>query len=146
MTTKQFEKTREKKQESFLKLYLKLWQAQAAAGPEAGANSDAAALAMLFNMLTKKDPSLELKRGLASQMDAVEALMGGVEAGEGTVIVGERNRVALGVMDKQIAAGKKKIAIFYGAAHLPDMEKRLNERGFKRTKEDWLRAWWMPYE
>ena len=146
MTTKQFEKTREKKQESFLKLYLKLWQAQASASAETSANADAAALAMLFNMLTKKDPSLELKRGLASQMDAVEGLMGGVEAGEGTVIVGERNRVAFGVMDKQIAAGKKKIAIFYGAAHLPDMEQRLLKRGFKRTKEDWLRAWWMPYE
>ncbi|MBL9129616.1 MAG: hypothetical protein JNG86_00345 [Verrucomicrobiaceae bacterium] len=145
MSWKQFEKTREKKQESFLKLYLKLWQAQTAAGQDS-AQSDAAALAMLFNMLTKKDTSMELKRGLASQMDAVEALMGGVEAGEGTVIVGERNRVAFEVLDKQIAAGKKNLAIFYGAAHLPDMEKRLYARGFKRVKEEWLRAWWMPYE
>lgn len=145
MSWKQFEKTREKKQESFLKLYLKLWQAQTAAGQDS-AQSDAAALATLFNMLTKKDTSMELKRGLASQMDAVEGLMGGVEEGEGTVIVGERNRVALEVMDKQIAAGKKRIAIFYGAAHLPDMEKRLYQRGFKRGKTEWLRAWWMPYQ
>lgn len=146
MSWEQFEKTREKKQESFLKLYLKLWQAQSAAGADASANADAAALAMLFNMMTKKDVSMELKRGLASQMDAVEALMGGVEAGEGTVIVGERNRVAFEVLDKQIAAGKKNLAIFYGAAHLPDMEKRLLERGFKRVNEEWLRAWWMPYQ
>ena len=61
-------------------------------------------------------------------------------------IVGERNRVAFEVLDKQLAAGKKKLAIFYGAAHLPDMEQRLIKRGFKRTSTKWLKAWWMPYE
>ena len=72
---------------------------------------------------------LELKRGMASQFDEVEKLMSGVEEGEGTVIVGERNRVAFEVLDKQLAAGKKHLAIFYGAAHLTDMEQRLLKRG-----------------
>lgn len=147
MTSTQFHDTREKKQESFLKLYLKLWQAQqAAAGDDAEADSEAAALATSFRILMSKDGSLELKRGMASQFDEVEKLMSGVEEGEGTVIVGERNRVAFEVLDKQLAAGKKRLAIFYGAAHLTDMEQRLLKRGFKRTTTEWLKAWWMPYE
>ena len=147
MTSSQFHDTREKKQESFLKLYLKLWQAQqAAAGDDAEADSEAAALATSFRILMSKDGSLELKRGMASQFDEVEKLMSGVEEGEGTVIVGERNRVAFEVLDKQLVAGKKKLAIFYGAAHLPDMEQRLIKRGFKRASTEWLKAWWMPYE
>jgi len=148
MTSSQFHDTREKKQESFLKLYLKLWQAQqaAAAKEDVENDSDAAALATLFRIMMSKNGSLELKRSMASQFDQVEKLMSGVEEGEGTVILGERNRVAFEVLDKQLAAGKKKLAIFYGAAHLPDMEQRLLKRGFKRTTIEWLKAWWMPYE
>jgi hypothetical protein len=44
-------------------------------------------------------------------------------------------------MQKQIAAGKKRIAIFYGAAHFPDMEQRLLKQGWKLQKTDWLKAW-----
>ena len=147
MTSSQFHDTREKKQESFLKLYLKLWQAQqAAAGDDAEADSEAAALATLFRILMSKDGSLELKRGMASQFDEVEKLMSGVEEGEGTVIVGERNRVAFEVLDKQLAAGKKRLEIFYGAAHLTAIEQRLLNRGFKRTSNAGLKACWRPYE
>lgn len=148
MSSLQFQRTREKKQESFLKLYLKLWQAQqaAAAKQEEENDSEAAALAILIRVMMSKNGPLELKRGMASQFDEMETLMSGVEEGEGTVIVGERNRVAFEVLDRQLAAGKKHLAIFYGAAHLPDMEQRLLKRGFKRTATEWLRAWWMPYE
>ena len=31
--------------------------------------------------------------------------------------------------------------IFYGAAHLPDMEHRLEQRGYQRTGERWVTAW-----
>jgi len=74
----------------------------------------------------------------------VEDIMTGIETGGGTVLVGERNRVALEVMTKQIAAGKKRLAIFYGAAHLADMEERLLQQGFKRVKVEWLKAWDLP--
>jgi hypothetical protein len=41
-----------------------------------------------------------------------------------------------------LAAGKKKIAIFYGAAHMPDFDKRLKEDfGMKRTTSEWINAW-----
>lgn len=144
MNTRQFARTQETKQESFLTLYFKAMQAQKAASAKNGVNADAAGLVKLFKILTMKDGSLELKRMLASEFDSVEDIMAGVESGDGTVLIGERNRVALEVMAKQLAAGKKRLAIFYGAAHLADMEERLLKQGFKRTQVEWLKAWDLP--
>lgn len=146
MSMSQFTKTQDKKQESFLSLYLKAVQAQKEANAKRGVNPDAAGMVMLLKILTMKDSSLELKRMIAREFDSVEDVMAGVESGDGTVLVGERNRVALEVLDKQIAAGKTNLAIFYGAAHLADMEERLLKKGFKRTKAEWLKAWDLPHE
>lgn len=144
MNMSQFTKTQDKKQESFLTLYLKAMQAQQAANAESGVSSDAAGMVMILKILASKDSSTELKRMIAREFDSVEDLMAGIESGDGTVLVGERNKVALQVMDQQLAAGKKNLAIFYGAAHLGDMEERLLKKGFKRVKVEWLKAWDMP--
>lgn len=145
MDMSQFTQTQTQKQESFLTLYLKAAQAQKEVNEKRGVNSDAAGMVMLLKILTMKDSSTELKRMIAQEFDSVEDIMAGIETGDGTVLVGERNKVALQVMEKEIAAGKKRIAIFYGAAHLGDMEERLLKKGFKRTKVDWLKAWDLPH-
>lgn len=144
MDTAQFTDTQDEKQESFLSLYFKAAMAQKEVNAEKGVDSDAAGMVMLLKLLTAKDSSTGLKRMLAEQFETVGDIMAGVEASNGTVIVGERNRVALEVMDKEIAAGEKKLAIFYGAAHLGDMENRLKARGYKRVKTEWLTAWNLP--
>ena len=145
MDMSQFTQTQTEKQESFLSLYLKAAQAQKEVNEKRGVNSDAAGMVMLLKILTMKDSSTELKRMIAQEFDSVEDIMAGMETGDGTVLVGERNKVALQVMDKEIATGKKRIAIFYGAAHLGDMEERLLKKGFKRTKVEWLKAWDLPH-
>lgn len=146
MGTEQFSESQAGKNESFLTLYLKAALAQKEAGAKTGVNSDAAGLVMLLKLLTAKDTSTGLKRMIAQQFDTVEDIMAGVESGQGTALVGERNRVALEVLDKQMAAGKKKLAVFYGAAHLGDMEQRLLKKGFKRTNVEWITAWDLPHE
>lgn len=146
MNMTQFTKTQEVKKESFLTLYLRAAQAQKSANDKKGVDSDAAGLVMLLKLLTSKDSSTGLKRMIAEQFDSVEDIMAGVESGGGTVLVGERNRVALEVMDQQITAGKKRLAIFYGAAHLADMEERLMKKGFKPVKTEWLKAWTLPHD
>ena len=145
MDMSQFTQTQTQKQESFLSLYLKAAQAQQDANEKRGTNSDAAGMVMLLKILTMKDSSTELKRMIAQEFDSVEDIMAGMETGGGTVLVGERNKVALKVMDQEIAAGKKRLAIFYGAAHLGDMEERLLKAGFKRTGVEWLKAWDLPH-
>lgn len=60
------------------------------------------------------------------------------------VIIGDRNQVALKELEEQIAKGSKKIAIFYGAGHMPDLEWHLMERfGMEEAGSEWLTAWTM---
>jgi hypothetical protein len=64
-------------------------------------------------------------------------------AGE-SVIITDRNQRCVDVVQKELAAGHKHLGVFYGAAHFPDLEKRLLELGFKRTNQEWLTAWDIP--
>ncbi len=82
-----------------------------------------------------------IKIAMARMLGNVETIGEEVGFGAGSVIVGERNRVALEVFDREVKAGRKKLGIFYGAAHFTDMEKRLEQRGYHRTAERWLTAW-----
>jgi hypothetical protein len=68
-------------------------------------------------------------------------MVAGLEGPNGSVLVTERNKAAIKVLKQQIAAGKKNMAIFYGAAHMKDMEKRLEDLGFKRQKVEYRVAW-----
>lgn len=138
LSTEGFFDKQEEKKESFLSLWMKAALAQAANSDSSNANSD---MKLIMTLLMSKDSATDLKRLVGSEFDRVENIMAGVEAGDGTAIIGERNKHALEVMQKQIAAGKKKLAIFYGAAHFPDMEQRLFKMGFKLQKTEWLKAW-----
>lgn len=92
----------------------------------------------LIKALVKRDKNLlklQLVHTLGAGDDQIAAL-----AGE-NVIVTDRNQKCLAVLDEQIAAGKKKLGIFYGAAHFPDMEKRLLEDGWVKAGEEWMTAW-----
>lgn len=61
-----------------------------------------------------------------------------------SVIIGDRNVKCLQVLDEQIKGGKKKLGIFYGAAHFPDMEKRMLKDGYRKVSHRWLTAWDVP--
>ena len=64
------------------------------------------------------DRPRRLKIVLAKQLSEMESLMVSFGGEDGSVIITDRNKKALEVLKKQIAAGKKKIGIFYGAGHL----------------------------
>jgi hypothetical protein len=55
--------------------------------------------------------------------------------------VTERNKAALRALARTMARGKKNLAIFYGAAHMPDMSQRLEAMGFTPVRTDWRMAW-----
>ena len=86
--------------------------------------------------------SVGLKRELAKQFEDIDNAVGMFNGPDGSTILTERNKVALEVLKKQLEAGKKKIAIFYGAAHLPDMAQRLEkEFHLERREVEWVTAW-----
>ena len=87
-----------------------------------------------------------MKRLIAKNMSELEATVNALEAGDGTVIITERNKVALKVLRKTLEDDdKKRIAIFYGAGHMPDMEERMIKQfGMRRAGTLWLAAWRLP--
>lgn len=85
---------------------------------------------------------LKMKQVLAAQFAQTGSLDQALGGPLNQLLVVDRNAAALNVLQKQIAAGKKRIGIFYGAAHLPDLEKHLIEDfGLARGSQQWLTAW-----
>lgn len=83
-----------------------------------------------------------LKRVLAEQFEDLDSMTAALEGPEGSTLLSERNKVALAELSRQIAAGKRRIAIFYGCAHLPDMQRRLvADFALKASGQKWLSAW-----
>jgi hypothetical protein len=96
----------------------------------------------LLFALFDKNRALALKRVVAEQFEDVDGGMAVLEGPKGSTLIGERNKRALEVLSKQLAKGKKKIAIFYGGGHMTDMEKHLRaEFSMKPEKTEWVRAW-----
>lgn len=61
---------------------------------------------------------------------------------EKSVIIGERNKVAIRELQGAMHDGCKKIAILYGAGHMPDLDRRLkNDFGLVPKKISWRTAW-----
>lgn len=109
--------------------------AQQATGKQ---SNDMEMLAALFS----KNRAQKMRLAMAAQFEDLDAQTMIFDGPNGSTILTERNRKAFEVLAQQLEAGKKKIGIFYGAAHLPDMQKRLAEDfGMKRVELSWLPAW-----
>lgn len=96
---------------------------------------------MLAAMLTKD--TMRMRRVIAEQFDRMEGQMAGFADKNGkSTILTERNRKAFEVLRSELEAGKKKLGIFYGAAHLKDMHERLiRDFDAKLIETQWLDAW-----
>lgn len=137
MSPDEFSQAMDQRGESFMQMFLRLMGQGMAQSASGGAN-DAAILMALFS----KDRATQLKVAMAQQFENLDGQLAVLDGPGGSAILTERNRKCFAVLDKQLKAGKKSIAIFYGAAHLPDMQRRLEaDYGLKRTTEQWLPAW-----
>lgn len=99
----------------------------------------------LFDLLAamrSPDSARQYKLLFARQMQDIEAQLEGIEGKDGSVIIAERNKGALRVLEREIAEGKRNIGVFYGAGHMRGIEDALlSEMGFKRTGVEWRVAW-----
>ena len=60
----------------------------------------------------------------------------------GSAIIEGRNQRAYDVLLQRLEEGDRRLGIFYGAAHMPDLEKRLIEGlGMQRKSITWVDAW-----
>jgi len=138
MTPKEMSDSMTKNDESVAKMFFKAIGSSMAMQGSANGMSDIALMKALISGNKK-----ELRRVMASQMSNMDQAMVMFDGKDGSTIVKHRNSKCFKVLDREIEAGKKKLAIFYGAAHLPDMEERLLGDKYKMTagEQKWLTAW-----
>ena len=137
----QFMESMAAKDEGFVEMYFKLLGASMAQQSQAaatGSNTDVDIMAAMF----ATDRARQLKIALAKQIEGMEALMMGFSGPEGSTLITERNKRALEVLRERLDAGDQKLAIFYGAGHLAEMDDQL-EADFDMlpVSIEWLEAW-----
>lgn len=141
MSPDDFSKSMADRGESFLGMMFKMMgqgMAQQSRLQAKGKSSEMDLFAALFD----KNRAIALKRVMAEQFENLEDTMGAFNGKDGSTIITERNKVALKKLAEQLQAGKKHIAIFYGAGHMPHMEERLiADFSLARKSERWLTAW-----
>ena len=93
-------------------------------------------------LLGQLDNPRKLKLLMAQQFEDLSDPSRGLPQTLTTILVNDRNEAALKVLQKELAKGKKKLGIFFGAAHMPDFDKRLRQDfGLNPVSHKWVRAW-----
>lgn len=141
MSPDEFLQSMKDRNESFLQMYFRLLGQAMAHQSEIQAKGESVDFELLSALFAKDRPR-RLKIALAKQLSEMESLMVSFGGEQGSVIITERNKKALGVLKKQLADGRKRLGIFYGAGHLNDMDERLRKDfNLQPAAITWLTAW-----
>jgi hypothetical protein len=138
MSPEQFSKSMSDRGESMVAMFLRMMGYAIARQQGSDKATDGQLLLALFD----KNRALALKRLMAEEFEDMEGSLTAIDGPEGSTLISERNKVALKVLGEQLGAGKRKIAIFYGAGHMSDFQSRLREQFHLRpVSTRWLVAW-----
>ena len=125
--------------ESMFTLFADLWRSsmhEAVKRSATGSDLD------LIKAFFSSNREQALKRVAAREFLSLEGLETALSQGDGSTLLTERNKKALQVLSHELDQGKQSIAIFYGAAHMPDMGQRLiQEFAMLPHKVTWVDAW-----
>jgi len=134
-----FKNSMDEKGESFVSMFMRMWLVglqQQATNPNAVNNIQ------LISALLSPNRERDLKIIAAKQFIEMDPVMNALEGDKGSTIVSTRNLKALKVLRQEIEKGHKTFAIFYGAAHMPEMEKvMMKEFKLKPDQVNWVDAW-----
>jgi hypothetical protein len=137
LTAREFATSMRERGESLVGLMFRAW-ALALAEQGAGAGQQADLLRVLF----AEDRQLALKRMLGSQLAEQAELLERMAGEDGSTLIEVRNARALDRLREQFGQGARTVAIFYGAAHMPDIAERLiAEFGMEPAGSEWIEAW-----
>jgi len=144
-TAEEFEKMQTERGETTLTLFARAMQAQLNGQLDPAATNELDTFG-LIRILMSPDSATAFKKALAKTFDQTEAMTAAMEGKDGSVILGGRNNVVAGKIKEVLARRKqRRIAVFFGAAHMPGIESLLmKDFGAKPSAEEWLPAWTMP--
>ena len=96
----------------------------------------------LVSAFRRREGRHYLRLAMSKMLTDIERTSAGFAGQDGeSIIVEIRNKKALQVLEDQITEGKRNLGLYYGAAHMPDFVERLEARGFKTRKSEWMTAW-----
>ena len=96
---------------------------------------------MLSAMLST-DSDNTFKIMLAYELTNLDKLREILGEDSDSAVIGARNQRAVDVLKSQLDGGAKRVAIFFGVAHMPDMEQRLiNQLDLIYLDTTWIDAW-----
>lgn len=110
---------------------------------QAASDSDSAAVANqemdILEMLQNPQQARIMMARQFAGTDNLDLALGG---SLNQLLVVDRNAEALKVLNAELSKGHERIGIFYGAAHLPDLEKHLiDDFRFSKKETRWVKAW-----
>jgi hypothetical protein len=137
------------KNENFFSMFLSLALAQIATEQAALANgtqSSSFNMISVMNALAAEDEAIAFKFRFAEELGRSGGVIIGAELESQLTLLGDRNSVALQVLKETLADNSNRaISLFYGAAHMPGLERELlQSMGFTKTAQRWLTAWQIP--
>lgn len=139
LSPEEFAKSMKDRGESVVTIFFRLMgQSMAQQSKKSARGNDVKMLAALFS----RDRDQQLKILMAEQFADMDGGLSALNGPDGSTLVTVRNTRAIDVLKRELRQGKKKIAIFYGAAHMPDLEKQLAaDLKMEPTEQEWLQAW-----
>jgi len=96
----------------------------------------------MLSAVLSTDSDNSFKIMLAYEMTDLDTLRDILGDDADSAVIGARNQRAIDVLKAQLDKGAKRIAIFYGVAHMPDMEKRMiDQLDLVYLNTTWIDAW-----
>ena len=145
LSPKEFDAAMKKRGESWWSMFMKLMREGAARAEREGRQPGGdVGFGEMFGLLfgSGEARQVKLRRIMAEQFTDMEVLTATFGGEEGSTLITDRNAAALRVLREQMAKGRKRIAIFYGAAHMEDFDRRLRaDFGLQPRETVWLEAW-----
>jgi len=137
MNAGEFARDMQDRGESLVGLLFRAWAlSMAEQGAAPGQQAD------LLKVLLADDRQLALKRMMAEQLSGQVDLLERIAGPDGSALIEGRNERALDVLREQLDDGARRVAIFYGAGHMPDFAERLvADFGFEHVGSEWIEAW-----
>ena len=124
-------------------LYVYFWRAFYASMRDASRDPLGLRSWQMLSATLMSDDDTAFRTMVAYEMTRIDQANQFLDGGaNGSALIAGRNERAMDVLASSLAEGHRRIGIFYGVAHMPDFEKRLDRRfGLQPTETDWVDAW-----
>jgi hypothetical protein len=144
LSPREFQQAMKKRGESWWSMFTKLMQESMARAERGESDVPEIGVGELFGLLFGggADRQVKLRRLMAEQFTDMDVLTSAFGGEDGSTLITDRNAAALQVLRRQIDKGDRRIAIFYGAAHMDDFDRRLRDDfDLQPGETTWLEAW-----